>query len=109
MPERLLTTEAAAERLSISERTLRREIAAGRLSVVRIGRSVRICPDDIARFILASKGRGQPCRSKNVIELGVYGSRSADKRLEHRLGQGPRSKTRSNSKPASAAMPLQES
>ena len=41
----LLTVRQVAEHFQVSERTVRRLIAEGRLGVVRIGRSVRIRPD----------------------------------------------------------------
>jgi excisionase family DNA binding protein len=41
-PERLLTVDQLAELWQISERTVRRMTADGRLPVVRIGRAVRI-------------------------------------------------------------------
>ena len=48
----LLTAKTAAERLTVSMRTLRAYIASGALPVVRLSaRSVRIHPDDLDEFI----------------------------------------------------------
>src|SRR4051812_19995681 len=47
----LLLVADVATRLRISERELRRWIAAGRLPVVRFGRAVRIRPADLAQLI----------------------------------------------------------
>jgi len=43
--EGLLTVRQVAENWQMSERTIRRWIADGRLRVVRLGRSIRIPPD----------------------------------------------------------------
>jgi excisionase family DNA binding protein len=53
----LLTTEEAAERLNVSERTLRREVADGKMWYVSIGRSVRFCPEDVDNY-----KRGMACK-----------------------------------------------
>jgi excisionase family DNA binding protein len=45
----LLTLEEAAKRLSCSVRTLRREIDRGRVSIVRLGRAVRVSVAEIER------------------------------------------------------------
>lgn len=49
--EPLLTVREAAERCRLSVRQMRRHIEQGRLRVVRLGRSVRIRPNDLERFI----------------------------------------------------------
>ena len=46
----LLLVADVADRLRISEREVRRWIAAGHLPVVRFGRAVRIRPDDLAQL-----------------------------------------------------------
>jgi excisionase family DNA binding protein len=43
--EELLTARQVAENWQVSERTVRRMIADGRLRVVRVGRTVRIQPE----------------------------------------------------------------
>jgi excisionase family DNA binding protein len=43
--EDLLTVRQVAENWRLSERTIRRMIADGRLRVVRLGRSIRIPPE----------------------------------------------------------------
>ena len=53
IPRRLLTVEEAAELLRLSIRQLRRLIADGRLPVSRIGRSIRITPEELAALIRA--------------------------------------------------------
>lgn len=103
---RLLTTEDAAERLGVSARSLRREIAAGRLAVVRIGRLVRIDPADVQAYIIRNRsmGRADGWQSTNVVALGKFASRSADARLGALVGLAPRKRTRKSSKRASAAI-----
>ena len=46
----LLTTGEAAQRLGVDPATIRRLIAAEQLPAVRIGRSYRIEPDQLAAF-----------------------------------------------------------
>lgn len=50
---RLVSLEAAAARLDISPRTLRRRIADGTLPAYRIGRLVKVNPDDLGRVMRA--------------------------------------------------------
>lgn len=50
-PARLISLEAAAARLDISPRTLRRRIADGTLPAYRIGRLVKVNPDDLGRLM----------------------------------------------------------
>lgn len=52
----LLTVERAAYLASVSEATIRRAIRDSRLASVRIGRSLRIRPEDLEAF-LGSSGR----------------------------------------------------
>ena len=47
----LLSVANVAEALSVSERTVRRLLASGELSVVRLGRSVRIRQIDLDALI----------------------------------------------------------
>ena len=56
--DRLLTVEAAAERMSASVRFVRRLIAQRRIEFVKVGRHVRISESALAEFIDA--GRVQP-------------------------------------------------
>lgn len=53
--ERLLTVEAAAERLSTSPRFIRRLIAERRIEFHKVGRHVRITESALADFIEAGK------------------------------------------------------
>ena len=56
--DRLLTVEAAAERMSTSVRFVRRLIAERRIEFVKIGRHVRISETALTEFIEA--GRIEP-------------------------------------------------
>lgn len=53
--DRLLTVDAAAERMSTSVRFLRRLIAERRIEFVKIGRHVRISETALAEFIDAGR------------------------------------------------------
>jgi len=55
MADRLLTVEAAAERMSTSVRFVRRLIAERRIAFVKLGRHVRIAESDITAFIDAGR------------------------------------------------------
>jgi excisionase family DNA binding protein len=57
-PDRLLTVDAAAERMSTSVRFVRRLIAERRIEFVKIGHHVRISESALADFIEA--GRIEP-------------------------------------------------
>lgn len=64
--EGLLRTEEAAELLAISSRCLAEHIAAGNLTVIRIGRAVRIHPDALRVFVEAREARGRPLRRRSA-------------------------------------------
>lgn len=49
--KQLLTLEDACERLQVSEATIRRLVKDGELRVVRIGRAIRVRPEDLDAFI----------------------------------------------------------
>lgn len=51
----LMTISDVAESWGASEKTVRRAIEAGDLPVIRIGRLVRVDPEDNARFLRARK------------------------------------------------------
>ena len=51
----LLTIDDVADQLAASTRHVRRLIARGELPAHRIGRLVRVSPDDLARFLAASR------------------------------------------------------
>lgn len=55
LDNRLLTLREAAERLTVSERTVRTLIASGQLRRLRIGRTVRIDPSDLRALIARLK------------------------------------------------------
>jgi len=51
----LLTEREAAARLSVCERTLRKERQAGRLPYIRFGRAIRYAPADLETFIESAR------------------------------------------------------
>ncbi len=63
-PDRLLTVEAAADRMSTSVRFVRRLIAERRIEFVKVGRHVRISETALADFI--ESGRVQPMTAADV-------------------------------------------
>lgn len=50
-PECLLDVPAAAERLGVTQRWVRRAVAERRISFVKVGRNVRFEPEAINRYI----------------------------------------------------------
>ncbi len=54
-PDRLLTADEVAEKLSIGLSTAYMLLQRGDLPSVRIGRSVRVRPEDLRRFVLARR------------------------------------------------------
>lgn len=62
--DRLLTVEAAAERLSTSPRFIRRLIAERRIEFVKVGRHVRIRESVLDAFI--QSGVVKPITSRNL-------------------------------------------
>jgi excisionase family DNA binding protein len=63
-PSELLTIEAAAARVSMSPRYVRRLIAERRIVFYRLGRAVRIDPADLAAHI--RDGRVEPITRESV-------------------------------------------
>ena len=55
---KLLTVARAAEILSIGESTVYQLIQTGELECVRMGRSIRLDPEDLLRFISDRKDHG---------------------------------------------------
>ena len=53
--ERLLTLHELAQLLSLSDKTIRRMVAARRLPCIRLGRVLRFRPADLLRFVEARK------------------------------------------------------
>jgi excisionase family DNA binding protein len=47
----LLKVPQVAEYLGVSERTVRRLISSGQLKSVKVGRAVRIVPEDLAAYV----------------------------------------------------------
>lgn len=56
----LLTLAEVAERLRVSQPTVHRMKASGKLPAVRFGRSVRFRPDDVDALIAASLAAADP-------------------------------------------------
>jgi excisionase family DNA binding protein len=54
---RLLLTDQVAMDLGVSKRTVRRLIARRELVACRLGRSVRVHPDDLAAYVNRQRGR----------------------------------------------------
>ena len=54
-PLELLTAHELAQRLRVSEKTLRRWTVAERLPCIRVGRLVRFDPGDVSRWLSARK------------------------------------------------------
>lgn len=52
---RLLTVRAVAELARVSEKTIRRTIAAGKLPCMRIGTLVRVSEKDVQRWLETRK------------------------------------------------------
>lgn len=51
MPNRLLTVQEVAQVLHVNVKTIRRGITGGLLPVVRLGRVLRIHPNEVKRII----------------------------------------------------------
>lgn len=69
----ILTIDQAAESIGVSSKTLRREIAAGRLPVVKIRKCLRIAPADLKDYIdqCRSDPRAQATKSVSSMPAGV--------------------------------------
>jgi excisionase family DNA binding protein len=58
--DRLLTVEQAADRLGTSVRFVRRLVAERRIAYVKVGRHVRLDPDDVEAFVAACRVEIRP-------------------------------------------------
>ena len=56
--DQLLTLQQVADRLQVSMSTIRRLADAGDLKLVRIGRNLRVRPDDLQTYIEANIIKG---------------------------------------------------
>ncbi len=56
---KLLTVAQVAEHLSVSQISVRRWIASGKLQHVRLNRSVRVPLDSVEQIVKANTARGQ--------------------------------------------------
>jgi excisionase family DNA binding protein len=66
--DRLLTVAEVAELLRLSVRSVRRLIAEKQLRVVRVGRSVRVRPEDLKSFLDTSGQERSRDAEKNNVE-----------------------------------------
>lgn len=74
----LLDIPAAAATLDVSERTIRREIAAGRLAVVKIRGRIKLHPAELSRYITDNttcRSAAEAPASKSACSLPVVGLR----------------------------------
>ena len=53
--DQLLTLQQVADRLQVSMSTVRRLVDAGKLKAIRIGRNLRVRPEDLAAYIEEAK------------------------------------------------------
>ncbi len=56
--DQLLTLQQVADRLQVSMSTIRRLADTGDLKIVRIGRNLRVRPDDLRAYIEANITKG---------------------------------------------------
>jgi excisionase family DNA binding protein len=99
----LLTIPRAATRLGVSPRTIRREVAAGRLPVVRIRSTVRIAATALTDYQNSNSRRIEEiCLSLNGVTHTGSRSRSAASELDNLLAKAPRGNKRKSSKRRSA-------
>lgn len=57
--DQLLTLQQVADRLQVSMSTVHRKVKAGELVVVKIGRNLRVRPEDLDAYIEASRKAGR--------------------------------------------------
>lgn len=70
LPGELLTVEDAARRIGMSVRYIRRLVAERRVPFYRLGRAIRIDPDDLAEYVC--EGRVEPMTATSVwVGLGA--------------------------------------
>jgi excisionase family DNA binding protein len=62
--ENLLTVAEAAQRLNVSQKTIRRLIASHELAVIRIGVAVRVHPKELQRYQTINWHDGQRSPSR---------------------------------------------
>jgi excisionase family DNA binding protein len=82
----LLTITAAATQLATSRRTIEREIADGKLAVIRVRGSRRVAQADLDSYI-ARQRRGEQWQSTSAATGGTTGSKSAADRSRAALEQ----------------------
>ena len=80
----LLTYDEVAHRLHVSEPTVRRYVAAGRLPIVRLGRAVRVRPQDLAAFIEALPAERNSRVAGGVVVLPGSLADTADRAARRR-------------------------
>lgn len=97
----MLTVADAAAALHVSERTVRREIADGRLPAIRLRSLYRIRPEDLQSYLAAQPAA---CPSATSATAGKFDSVSAvADALSAHYRQAPPAPTRAPSKIRSAA------
>jgi excisionase family DNA binding protein len=99
----LLTVSAVAERLSVSARTVAREVAAGTLATIRIRGAVRIAEPDLEAYI-ARLRRIEQWPSTSEGTAGTTASSSAADNIRDRLERALEKLRRSSLKPGAARM-----
>ena len=65
LPDGLLTIDEAAAVIKMSTRYVRRLVAERRIAFYRIGRSIRLAPDDLAAHV--KSGRVEPITETTVF------------------------------------------
>ena len=75
----LYTIERCAEMADVSESTIKRDIAEGKLTATRIRGAVRISPSDWEEYL-------KKCRSVHTEEAGKFGCNTLGVGLAARLG-----------------------
>lgn len=76
MEEPLLTIRQTARQMSVSERQVWRLIKAQQLRIIRIGRAVRISPEDLRQFLQ---------RAQNVSHVMSSSDRSTHELVKMRI------------------------
>jgi excisionase family DNA binding protein len=78
--EEFLNARAAAERLGVSDKTIRRWIAAGELKAIKRGRAFVIPLAALERFLPQAAASGQGNRARHVAEVDLLRDQLAELR-----------------------------
>lgn len=100
MDDTLLTLAEVAKRLSVSIRTLEREVSDGKLTLTRVRSRRLVAPAEVDRYIAAQSCPSEKSATagKSALDLGRIA-----RALSERYRQGQPVTTRGNSKFRSAA------